>query len=148
MTNKRMKILFLVGVLVLSVMQISSLTAFGNDEAVTISLPEETITLYPPFEVKSAVMYRDGGTIAIVIKDGKGTSFPFCLDGRVKRPSKLRYVYVGATHPDDAGAKQVPLGSAAEKSILMILKSAKIGESTPPISQDLVATVIEELGNR
>jgi hypothetical protein len=93
-------------------------------------------------------MYRDGGTIAIVIKDGKGSVFPFCLDGRIKRPTKLRLVYVKTLHPGDAGAKQVPPGSAAEKSILKILKSAKIGDSTPPVDKALVTTVIGELENR
>jgi hypothetical protein len=145
MTNKRIKILCVVAVLALSVMQVDGLIA---SESVDIILPEETIMLYSPFEIKNAVMYRDGGTIAIVIKDGKGSSLPFCLDGRLKRPSKVRPLYVGAMHPDDAKAKQVPIGSPAEKSILKILKSATIGDATPPINKDLVMTVIGELENR
>jgi hypothetical protein len=145
MTNKRIKILCVVAVLALSVMQVDGLIA---SESVDIILPEETIMLYSPFEIKNAVMYRDGGTIAIVIKDGKGSSLPFCLDGRLKRPSKVRPLYVGAMHPDDAKAKQVPIGSPAEKSILKILKSATIGDATPPINKDLVTTVIGELENR
>jgi hypothetical protein len=148
MKNKMIKTLCVVGVLAVGVMLVNSLTALGNDEEVTIGLPEETITLYSPFEIKNAVMYRDGGTIAIVVKDGKGSLLPFCLDGRIKRPSPIRHVYVNAMHPGDAKAKQVPIGSPAERSILKILKSATIGEATPPINKDLVTTVIGELENR
>jgi hypothetical protein len=148
MKKERLQILLLVGVLGLSMMLAHTLIALEKDEAVTIVLQGKTIQLYSPFEIVSAMMYKDGGTIAIVIEDGMGSSLPFCLDGRIKRPSKIRHVYCGATHPSDAKAKQVPIGSAAEKAILKILQSAEISEPTPYIREDLVEIFIEELENR
>jgi len=148
MEKKQLPILLLVGLLALSMIPAHSLIASEKDEAVSIVLQGKSIQLYPPFEITRTMMFRDGGTIAIVIEDAMESSLPFCLDGRIKRPSKIRHVYVGATHPSDAKAKQVPIGSETEKSILKILQSAKIGESTPYIRQDLVATVIEELEKR
>jgi len=148
MKKKQLPILLLMSLLALSMIPVHSLIASEKDEAVSIVLQGKSIPLYPPFEITRTMMFRDGGTIAIVIEDAMGSSLPFCLDGRIKRPSKIRHVYVGATHPSDAKAKQVPIGSETEKSILKILQSAKIGEPHPNIRQDLVATVIEELEKR
>jgi hypothetical protein len=148
MKTKRMIMLCCIGMLVVSMIQLTGLATARGDEAVTINLPGQTITLYPPFEVVNTTMYRDGGTIAIVIKDSKENSFPFCLDGRIKRPSPLRHVYVGAMHPGDAKAQQIPIGSDTEKTILKILTSAQISESAPNVKKDLVETVIHELENR
>jgi hypothetical protein len=148
MGKKQLHILMLMSMLALSTMLAQGLIALEQDEAVTITLEGKTITLYSPFEITSAVMFRDGGTIAIVIEDDMGSSLPFCLDGRIKRPSPLRHLYIGATHPSNAKAEQVPIGSAAEKAILTILKSARIIEPGPNAREDLVHIVIEELENR
>ena len=148
MKKEQMQILLLVVMLALSMMLASSLSAFEQDEAVTIALEGKSITLYAPFEITRTIMFRDGGTIAIVIEDSAETSLPFCLDGRIKRPSPLRYLYIGAAHPSDAKAEQVPISSAAEKTILTILKSATISEPGPNAREDLVEIVIEELENR
>ena len=148
MKKEQMRILLLVVMLALSMMLASSLSAFEQDEAVSIALEGKSITLYSPFEITRTMMFRDGGTIAIVIEDSAGVSLPFCLDGRIKRPSPLRHLYIGATHPSDAKAEQVPISSAAEKTILTILKSATISEPGPNAREDLVEIVIEELENR
>ena len=148
MKKEQMRILLLVVMLALSMMLASSLSAFEQDEAVTIALEGKSITLYAPFEITRTIMFRDGGTIAIVIEDSAETSLPFCLDGRIKRPSPLRHLYIGATHPSDAKAEQVPISSAAEKAILTILKSATISEPGPHAREDLVEIVIEKLENR
>jgi hypothetical protein len=148
MKKEQMRILLLVVMLALSMMLASSLSAFEQDEAVSIALEGKSITLYSPFEITRTMMFRDGGTIAIVIEDSAGVSLPFCLDGRIKRPSPLRHLYIGATHPSDAKAEQVPISSAAEKAILTILKSATISEPGPNAREDLVEIVIEELENR
>jgi hypothetical protein len=145
MGKKRLPVLLFVGMLGLSMMLAHGLRA---SESVAIVLSGKTIQLYSPFEIKSAMLFKDGGTIAIVVEDGMGSSFPLCLDGRIKRPSEIRYLYIGATHPSDAEAKQVPIGSAAEKAILTILQSAEIGGPNPYIRQDLVEIVIEELESR
>jgi hypothetical protein len=148
MKKERMRILLLVGVLASSMMLTSSLSAFEQDEPITIALQEKNITLYSPFEIISTMMFRDGGTIAIVIEDSAGISLPFCLDGRIQRPSPLRRLYIGATYPSDAEAEQVPIGSAAEKAMLSILKSATTREPGPQARADLVEHVIEKLENR
>jgi len=148
MKKKQLHILLLMSVLALSTMLSQSLIALEHDEAVTIVLNEKSITLYSPFEIKTAMMYKDGGTIAIVIEDSMGSSLPFCLDGRINKPSQLRHLYIGATHPSEPKAKQVPINSAAEKAILTILNSATISDPGPNAREDLVEIVIVELENR
>lgn len=148
MKNKQLQILLLMSILALSMILTHNLKALEKDEAITIILQEKNITLYAPFEITRAMMFRDGGTIAIVIEDGMGISLPFCLDGRIKRPSPLRHLYIGATHPSEPQAEQVPIGSAAEKAILTILKEATMSEPGPHSREDLVELVIEELENR
>ena len=148
MKKKQLHILLLMSVLALSTMLSQSLIALEHDEAVTIVLNEKSITLYSPFEIKTAMMYKDGGTIAIVIEDSMGSSLPFCLDGSINKPSQLRHLYIGATHPSESKAKQVPISSATEKAMLTILQFGEIGEPSPYIREDLVQIVIEELENR
>jgi hypothetical protein len=80
-------------------------------------------------------------------KDGIVSSLPFCLDGRAQRPSPPRHLYIGATHPSNVKAKQVPINSAAEKAVLTILKSATMSEPGPHAREDLVEIVIEKLEN-
>jgi hypothetical protein len=147
MKKERKQIFVLVGILVLSIMLAQGLT-LQQHETVTIVLQEKNITLHSPFEIIRTIMFRDGGTIGIVIEDSAGISLPFCLDGRIKRPSPLRHLYIGATHPSDAKAEQVQIGSAAEKAMLTILKLATISEPGPNAREDLVEIVIEELENR
>ena len=148
MKNKQIRILLLMSILTLSMILTQSPIALEQDVAVTIILQEKNIILYSPFEITRTMMFRDGGTIAIVIEDGMGISLPCCLDGRINRPSKLRHLYIGATHPSNAKAEQVPIASAAEKAILTILKHATITEPGPNAREDLVEIVIEALENR
>ena len=145
MEKKQLPFVLLPVILALSVMLSHGVMA---SEATSIVLSGNTIRLYSPFEIKCAMMYKDGGTIAVIIEDGMGSSLPCCLDGRIKRPSKIRYLYIGATHPGDAKARHVPIGSAAEKAILTILQSAEIAEAGPYTRPDLVDIVIEDLENR
>jgi hypothetical protein len=148
MGKKQLHILLLIIILALSIMSAQGLIALEQKETVIITLQEKNITLYAPFEITRTIMFRDGGTIAIGIEDSAGISLPFCLDGRIKRPSPLRHLYIGATHPSDAKAEQVPISSAAEQAILTIFKSATISEPGPNAREDLVDIVIEELENR
>ena len=95
MKKKRLHIVLLMTILAVSVITAQGLLAWGQDKAVTIALQEKNITLYSPFEIIGTTMFRDGGTIAIVIEDSAVISLPFCLDGRIKRPSPLRHLYIG-----------------------------------------------------
>jgi hypothetical protein len=148
MGKKQLHTLLLMSILTLSMILTQSPIALEQEDAVTIILQEKNIILYSPFEITRTMMFRDGGTIAIVIEDGMGISLPCCLDGRINRPSKLRHLYIGATHPSEPKAKPVPIASAAEKAILTILKHATITEPGPNAREDLVEIVIEELENR
>ena len=141
-------ILLLMSVLAMNMILPQGLSALEPNEEVTIILQKKNITLYAPFEIIRTIMFRDGGTIAIVIEDSMGSSLPFCLDGRINRPSKTRHIYIGATHPSEPKAKQVPISSAGEKAVLTILKSATIREPGPNAREDLVEIVIVELENR
>ena len=148
MKKERMLILLLVVIVALSIMSAQGLSTVGHNEAITIALDGKSITLYAPFEITRTMMFRDGGTIAIVIEDSTGISLPFCLDGRIQRPTPLRHLYIGARHPSDAKAEQVPINSATEKTMLTILKSATIREPGPQAREDLVEIVTEKLENR
>jgi hypothetical protein len=148
MKNKQIRILLFMSILTLSMILTQTPIALEQEDAVTIVLQEKNIILYSPFDITRTMMFRDGGTIAIVIEDGMGISLPCCLDSRINRPSKLRHLYIGATHPSKPKAKTVPIASAAEKAILTILKHATITEPGPNAREDLVEIVIEELENR
>ena len=144
---KNLKILFAAVILVFTIACINTNYVFAGDEAVEIGLKEGSIKLYPPFEVTSAGLYKDGGTIAIVVEDARGVSFPFCLDGRIKVPQDQRHIYVGATYPSYTKACRVPIGGKEEKAILQILKSADFRESRT-VRGDLIKAVIEKLQSR
>jgi len=103
-----------------------------------ISIPLLSINMYPPFELESSGIYKDGGTIGIIIKDSKGTLLPLCYDGRIKTPLGKRYLYVGATNPNSSKAKRVIKGSATEESILKILKNVTILKPSKYKRADLI----------
>ncbi len=134
-------------VIVFGVMHTPALIAFGQDE-VQIDLPGKTIKLYPPFEIVQTMMYKDGGTVGIVVEDSRGVSVPFCLDGRIKVPADSRHLYIGATHPGNSKAEEVPIGGKAEKTVLKILKSAEIKSSSPYLRKDLVTNMTGKLQSR
>ena len=111
----------------------------------TISLNKGSVTLDAPYEITETLMYKDGGTIGIVVKDSKGISLPLCYDQRIKVPKESRFVYVGATHPDESSAKKVIRGSESARALFKVLTSAKIVSQSPRIRKDLVQAVIKQL---
>ncbi|MBD3268775.1 MAG: hypothetical protein GF379_01140 [Candidatus Omnitrophica bacterium] len=111
----------------------------------TIPLAEGEVTLTAPYEIEETLMYKDGGTIGVVIKDANGILLPLCYDQRIKMPEAERSLYVGATHPSNQPASRVERGSATEGTILRILSSAEIKSSSPRVRQDLVDTILEKL---
>jgi len=114
----------------------------------TIALNQGSITLHAPYEIKETMMYKDGGTIGIVVKDSKGVLLPLCYDQRIKVPKEDRFVYVGATHPDQSSATKVARGSKTERALFRVLTSAEIISKSPRIRKDLVQTVVEQLTPR
>ena len=135
-----------VAVILAGIIQCADIIAHAQDQTETIQLKQGTVTFNPPFEVTETMLYKDGGTIGIVIKDAKGISLPLCYDQRIKVPGEERFVYVGATHPNESSAAKVTRGSATEQALLRILTSAKIASPSPRIREDLVKAVIDKLG--
>ena len=75
-----------------------------------------------PIEITRAEIFRDGGTVGIALKDAAGAEVEFCLDGSIRRYTRDRF-YWETFYPDDDKPDQlVERGSAAEESIIMILK--------------------------
>ena len=130
------------------VIQFAGIKALAESETATIELKESSITLIPPFEITETMLYKDGGTIGIVVKDSQGISLPLCYDRRIKVPEEERFVYVGATYPDESSSKKVVNGSETEKALLKVLTSAENTGLSPNIRKDLVQTVIRKLGGK
>ncbi len=148
MNNLKQRIIFLFIALILSIIHLSAGVLLANDAAVTVSLENETINLNPPFEIKSAMTAKDGGTLSIVVEDGQKNSLHLCFDNRLSVPQESRYLYADATYPDDAQAKRVPFCSEAQDSIVAILKSAKIDESNVSANKNVVQGMIQRLENQ
>ncbi|MEJ2066475.1 MAG: hypothetical protein P8Y09_00625 [Deltaproteobacteria bacterium] len=144
MKGKELRLVFL-AVALICFMQIPVSITSALAETETIALNKGSVTLDAPYEIKETMMYKDGGTIGIVIKDAKGISLPLCYDQRIKIPEGERFVYVGATHPSESSAAKVTPGSATEQALLRILTSAKIVSPSPRIREDLVQAVISKL---
>jgi hypothetical protein len=134
-----------VAVILAGIIQCASVIAYAQDQTETIQLKQGTVTLNPPFEVTETMLYKDGGTIGIVVRDVNGISLPLCYDQGIKVPEEERFVYVGATHPSESSAAKVTRGSATEQALLRILTSANIVSPSPRIREDLVQAVIAKL---
>ena len=57
----------------------------------------------------------------IALKDAVGAEVKFCLDGSIRRNTRDRF-YWGTFYPDDNSGQLVERGSAAEESIIALLK--------------------------
>lgn len=74
-----------------------------------------------PIEITRIDIFRDGGTLGIALKDAAGAEVEFCLDGSIRRQTRDRF-YWGTFYPDDNSGQLVARGSAAEASIIALLK--------------------------
>jgi hypothetical protein len=137
--------LVLLAVALMCLIQLSVVISPTQAETETIALHNGSVTLDAPYEIQETMMYKDGGTIGIVVRDAKGISLPLCYDQRIKVPEEERFVYVGATHPSESSAAKVIPGSATAQVLLRILTSAEISSPSPRIREDLVQVVIEKL---
>ena len=75
-----------------------------------------------PIEITRAEIFRDGGTVGIALKDAAGAEVEFCLDGSIRRNTRDRFCWETFYPDDDKPDQLVARGSAAEESIIMILK--------------------------
>ena len=78
-------------------------------------------TLVFPIEITRTDVFRDGGTVGIALKDAVGAEAELCLDGSIRRNTRWQF-YWGIFYPDSAPDHLVARGSAAEASIIAILK--------------------------
>jgi len=112
-----------------------------------IPLKNGNVAFDAPYVIEKTMLYKDGGTIAIIMRDAKGISVPVCYDRRIKVPESERFVYAGATYPGKSSATRIERGSPAAHALLKILSSATI-PSSPHIRQDLVRAVIAKLSGK
>lgn len=78
-----------------------------------------------PLVISEILLYKDGGTVGVKVKDAKGVEHLFCFDGRVSERVKAKAlkVYYGATHPEHKGAKPLIPKGKNEKILLKYLKT-------------------------
>ena len=74
-----------------------------------------------PIEITRIDIFRDGGTVGVALKDAVGAEVELCLDGSIRRQTRDRF-YWGTFYPDDNSSQLVARGSAAEASIIALLK--------------------------
>lgn len=137
--------LVLLAAALMGLMQLPAVIAPALAETETIALNKGSVTLDAPYVIQETMLYKDGGTIGVVVKDAKGISLPLCYDQRINVPEEERFVYVGATHPSESSATKVIRGSTTAQALLRVLTSAKIVSPSPRIREDLVQAVIEKL---
>jgi hypothetical protein len=106
------------------------------------------IEMFLPLEISEILLYRDGGTVGVKLKDANGLEHLFCFDGRAservkKLPSKI---YYGATHPEHKGAKPLIPKGKNEKIILKYLQTWKPKNKT--IKEKRLLELIEVLKKR
>ncbi|HDP70646.1 MAG TPA: hypothetical protein ENN38_07580 [Actinobacteria bacterium] len=114
-----------------------SVTEEANEGTVESIVIMEEVKLYPPVEVHEALMGKDGGTIAIALKDSKGSFLPFLLETIAQHDP--RRIYIGEINfekdytllgpsafasqaYEGKGVVIVEIGGKEEKAILRILK--------------------------
>jgi len=143
MKGKESKFILLTAVFI-CLMQLPFAIPPAQAQPEIISLNNGIVAFDAPYVIEETMMYKDGGTIAIVIRDAKGISLPVCYDRRIKVPEADRFVYAGATYPDKSSATRVKRGSPTAQALLKILTSATIPPS-PNIRKDLIQAVIAKL---
>ncbi len=75
-----------------------------------------------PVSVKNVVLYREDGTIGVVIVDGKRREFSFCLEKTFIKPSESQSIYLGVVHPSLDGARRIKIGALEEKVLMKVLE--------------------------
>ena len=65
------------------------------------------INIVLPVDILQIILYRDGGTVGVILKDSKNVEHRFCFDDRASKQKngKALKIYYGATHPELKGAK-------------------------------------------
>lgn len=86
-----------------------------------VALPTGVVRLIEPVAIDYVDIYRDGGTVAIGLRDSRGLALKLCFGDRLQtglRRAQPPHLYVGAYHWSDPTAIQLPIGGAEERVIL------------------------------
>lgn len=75
-----------------------------------------------PMVIEDVLLYRDGGTIGIMIKDAQDQYVSFCIDFGMGSKTQGN-IYYGATHPEDDDA-QLILDEDFEQQLIDVVVAA------------------------
>lgn len=87
----------------------------------------EPLAIREPVTIDEGLVWKDGGSIGLVLLDAKGKKHAFCLDGgglptREKPHGEREHnLVVGTTHPLRDGGKRIPLRGAEEAALYGVL---------------------------
>jgi hypothetical protein len=90
--------------------------------------------LAAPVKVRGVEIFRDGGTVAVLLQDAGGRFFLFSLEKYYDRDMgefKPGYIYVGVIHPSENAEsrygvkRRLPMSSDEEKALLSLLQGWK-----------------------
>jgi hypothetical protein len=90
----------------------------------------------PPITIEFIDIYRDGGSIPIVILDSKGTEIRLRVDGVLGSKTRDR-LYINALAPDRQREQLVPRGAEFEEAILKALQEYLDRKFTPEEQEEL-----------
>lgn len=82
----------------------------------------ESISLKEPITIKRIDIYRDGGSIGVVLVGAEGQELSFCLDGGRKSKTRDR-LYIGPSRPVRDPANLIPKGDERETAVIQMLQS-------------------------
>jgi hypothetical protein len=89
----------------------------------------DALKIVEPVKITRVFYFKDGGTAGIELTDAKDMKHPFCLyppggaglPQKDKQPKIIPNLFIGATHPTQAGAKMVALGGPEESALYGVL---------------------------
>ena len=80
------------------------------------------IKMKKPITIEWIAIYRDGGTIEVLLVDAKGQGMSFHVDGAFGSPTRDR-LFITPPSPGRAPAELIPKGDKREKEIIKMLKT-------------------------
>ena len=134
----------LVTALSITIVMVPAVLRASQAEAIVLEVPSGRVTLHPPVAIEDVSAYRDGGTVAVRLKDRDGVILELCLDGRLRPQREARkpyHLFLGGRHPTDPRARQVPVGGAEEKTILAVLQAATSSPGSAEAQPEQAAVV-------
>jgi hypothetical protein len=82
----------------------------------------EFLSFKEPITIEWIDIYRDGGSIGVLLVDAKGQGLSFHVDGAFGSPTRDR-LFINSSSPSHKPAELIPKGDKREKAIIQILKT-------------------------